>query len=87
MDPYHRDLQFLLNFSIGMDSYYKNAYSKVLSYFPKLVRSRLNGKLKKEYLRKAEEVCRKIFSELKEEKGLRTARNAILLADQIKKML
>jgi hypothetical protein len=87
MDPYHRDLQFLLNFSIGMDSYYKNAYSKVLSYFPKLVRSRLNGKLKKEYLRKAEEVCRKIFSELKEEKGLRPARNAILLADQIKKML
>ena len=87
LDPHHRGLQFLLNFSLGMDGYYKNAHSKALSYFPKLVRSKLNEKVKKEYLRKAEDVCRKIFSELKEEKGLRSAKKAILLADQIKKML
>ena len=42
-------------------------------------------KLKKEYLRKVEEVCNKIFSELKEEKGLKGARKAGSLVDRIRK--
>ena len=87
IDPRQKDLRFLLNFSLGMNAYYKNAYSKALSYFAKLVPLRINAKLKKEYLRKGEDVCRKIFYELKEEKGLKTITKSRFLADQIKKML
>ncbi len=85
MDPQNHDLRFLLNFSLGMNEYYRNAYSKSLSYFSKLIPLKLNGKLKKEYLRKVEEVCHKIFSELKEERGLKGARKAGSLVDQIRK--
>ena len=85
MDPYHRGLQFLLNFSLGMNEYYRNAYSKSLSYFVKLLPLNMNGKMKKEYLRKVEEVCNKIYHELKEEKGLRGARKAGSLADRLRK--
>jgi tetratricopeptide (TPR) repeat protein len=83
--PPNHDLRFLLNFSLGMNEYYKNTYSKSLSYFSKLIPLKLNGKLKKEYLRKIEEVCKKIFSELKEEKDLRGARKAGSLAERIRK--
>lgn len=85
LDPTNHDLQFLLNFSLGMNEYYKNTYSKSLSYFSKLIPLKLNGKLKKEYLRKIGEVCQKIFSELKEEKNLRGARKACSLAERIRK--
>lgn len=85
MDPHNHGLQFLLNFSLGMNEYYRNAYSKSLSYFAKLTPLKLNRKLKKEYLRKVEEVCNKIFSELKEEKGLKGARKAGSLVDRIRK--
>lgn len=85
MDAQDRDLQFLLDFSLGMNMYYKNAYSKSLFYFSRLARFKLNGKPKREYLRKVEEVCKKIFSELKEEKGLEAAREAGSLADRIRR--
>jgi tetratricopeptide (TPR) repeat protein len=85
MDPQNHDLRFLLNFSLGMNEYYRNAYSKSLSCFSKLIPLKLNGKLKKEYLRKVEEVCHKIFSELKEERGLKGARKAGSLVDRIRK--
>ena len=87
IEPHHRDLQFLLNFTLGMNAYYKNAYSKALSYFSGLVSLRLNRKLKKDYLRKTEEVCHKISSELEDEKRLKAARKFQFLADQIRKML
>jgi sulfur relay (sulfurtransferase) DsrC/TusE family protein len=45
----------------------------------------LNGKLKKEYLKKVEEICNKICSELREEKGHRAARKAVSLVDRIRK--
>jgi len=85
MNPRHHDLKFLLNFSLGMNEYYRNAYSKSLSYFARLISLKLIGKLKKEYLKKVEEVCNKICSELKEEKGLKAARKAGSLADRIRK--
>ncbi len=85
MDPHDKDLQFFLKFSLGMNEYYRNAYSKSLSYFAKLVPLKLNGKLKKEYLKKVEEVCIKICSEWREEKGLKAAKKADSLADQIRK--
>ena len=85
MDPQNHGLQFLLNFSLGMNEYYRNAYPKSLSYFAKLIPLTLNGKLKKEYLRKVEEVCIKISSELKEENGLKGARKAGSLVDRIRK--
>ena len=85
MDPYDHGLQFLLNFSLGMNDYYGNDYSKSLSYFVKLLPLNINGKLKKDYLRKVEEVCNKIYCELEEEKDLRGARKAESLADRIRK--
>ncbi len=85
LDPHNHDLQFLLNFSLGMNEYYKNAYSKSLFYFSKLISLKFNGKLIKEYLKKVEEVCKKIFPELEEEKGLKAAREAGSLADRIRK--
>lgn len=85
VDPHNHSLQFLLNFSLGMNEYYRNAYSRSLSHFVKLLPLKMNGKLKKEYLRKVEEVCNKIYFELKEEKGHRGARKAVSLADRIRK--
>jgi len=85
IDPHNPDLQFLLNFSLGMNEYYRNANSKSMSYFNKLILLDLNGKLKKQYLRKVEEVCNKICSEWKEEKGLKAAKKAGSLADRIRK--
>jgi len=70
-----------------MNSYYKNAYSKALTIFAKLVHHKLNGKLKKDYAKKMEEVCQKIYIELKEEKKLKISKRAHSLADQMKKML
>jgi len=85
MDPQNQGLQFLLNFSLGMHEYYRNAYPKSLSYFAKLIPLKWNGKLKKEYLKKVEEISNKICSELKEEKGPEGARKARSLADRIRK--
>jgi hypothetical protein len=83
--PHKNDLRFLLNFSLGMNEYYRNAYRTSLSYFAKLIPLKLNGKSKKEYLKKVEEVCNKICSELKEEKGHKAAKKAVSLADRIRK--
>jgi tetratricopeptide (TPR) repeat protein len=87
MEPSNHELQFFLHFSRGMNAYYQNAYSKALSHFAKLVPLRLNKRLKKEHLRKAEEVCHKMSSELREEKGVKSTVRCRFLADQIKKML
>jgi tetratricopeptide (TPR) repeat protein len=87
MEPSDQELQFFLNFSLGMKAYYKNTYSKTVSFFAKLVHLRLNKKLKRDYLRKAEEVCHRVSSELKEEGEVRTTSRCRFLADQIKKML
>lgn len=85
MDPHSYHLKFFLNFSLGMNEYYKNAYPKSLSYFAKLIPLKLNLNLKREYLRKAEEVCNKICSEWREEKGPKSAKKAGFLADRIRK--
>ena len=87
IDPHDQILRFLLNFSLGMNAYYKNADSKALSYLSRLVSFRLDGKLEKGYLSKTEEVCRKISSELEDEKRLKASHKSRLLADQIRKML
>jgi tetratricopeptide (TPR) repeat protein len=85
MDPRHRDLQFLLNFSQGMDAYYNNVFPRALSHFEKLLHSRSNRKGEKEYLKKAEGACHNISLELEEGKKPKDARKASFLADQIKK--
>jgi hypothetical protein len=87
MDRRDRDLQFLLNFSLGMEAYYRSAYSRALSYFTKSASVKASAKLKKEHLRRAEEICRKISSELTDEKCLKAAKGCQFLADQTGKML
>jgi tetratricopeptide (TPR) repeat protein len=87
MEPSNYELQFFMYFSLGMKAYYKNAYSKAMSYFAKLVLFKLNRRLKKEYLRRAEEICHKISSELREDENIKTSARCRFLADQIKKML
>ena len=87
MEPSNEELQFFTNFSLGMKAYYKNAYSETMSYFAKLVRLRFDRKLKKDYLRRAEEVCHKISSEMREDEDVKATARCRFLADQIKKML
>jgi tetratricopeptide (TPR) repeat protein len=87
MEPSDHELQFFMNFSLGMKAYYKNAYSKTMAYFAKLIRLKLNKKLKRDYLRKADEVCHRLSVELKEEEEGKTTTRCRFLADQIKKML
>jgi tetratricopeptide (TPR) repeat protein len=87
LDSRSNDLQFLLNFSLGMNAYYNNTYSKALSHFRKLVHLPSSVIGRKEYLKKAEEVCQKMALELREGKGPMGGRKASSLADRIKKML
>jgi nondiscriminating glutamyl-tRNA synthetase len=85
MDPRHINLRFFLNFSLGMNAYLLNSYPKALSSFTKLVSSEEKAKWQRDYFRKAEEVCRKIFSEMEEENRLKMAKKAGWIADQLKK--
>ena len=87
VDPSDHELQFLMNFSLGMKAYYENAYSKTMSFFAKLVPLKLNKKLKRDHLKKAEEVCHRVTSELKGEGKVKTTARCRFLADEIKKML
>lgn len=87
MNTHRHEFQFLINFSLGMNAYFNNLYPKTLSHFRKLVLLRSNVKGKKEYLRRVEEICRKVSYELKEGRGLKESSKASFLADQIKKML
>ena len=85
MDPRDVNLRFFLNFSFGMKAYLLNSYPKALSSFARLLSSEEKAKGQRDYFKKAEEVCRKIFSEMKEENRLKTARKAGWIADQLKK--
>ena len=87
INPYDHDVQFLLNFSLGMNAYYNNTYAKTLTYFTKLLALRPDEKQKKDYLKKAEEICHKILLELGEERGSEEATAARSIADRIRKML
>ena len=86
-EPRSLSLRFLLNFSLGMNAYYRNDYTKALNCFAKLIHLEIDAKLKREYMKKADEICLKICSELKEEKGLRAFARCRSVADQIRKML
>ena len=87
INPYDHDTQFLLDFSLGMNAYYNNAYSEVLSHFTKSLALRPEGKEKLDYMRKAEEVCHKISLEGKEEGRHEEAAAARSIAERIRKML
>jgi len=52
-----------------------------------LTRLPADGKLKREFLKKAGEACMKIASEWREEKGPKAAARAQSVAEQIKGML
>ncbi|MDP3017746.1 MAG: hypothetical protein Q8N70_11845 [Deltaproteobacteria bacterium] len=87
LGPPHNELLFLLYFSLGMDAYYKNLYTRTLSFWGKLISIRLKKYFKKHYARQLEEVCHKMASELNEEGRPKLAQKALSLADQTKKML
>jgi tetratricopeptide (TPR) repeat protein len=87
MAPYRLDLSFLLVFSLGMDAYYNDAYSKALAYFEKLPSLWPKNEVPLEYLKKVEHTCARICVELKEEKRRKTFLMACSIADEIKKML
>jgi hypothetical protein len=85
IDRQNVQLQFLLNFSLAMKAYLENSYPQALSSSAKLVVSKEKTRWKREYLKKAEEVCRKISSEMEEENRLKMAKKAGWIADQLKK--
>ena len=84
IDPQNAQLQFLLNHSLAMKAYLKNSYPQALSSFTKLAFSKEKTRSQRKYLKKAEEVCRKISSEMEEENKLKVAKKAGFLADQLK---
>ena len=71
LNPRHLVLQSLLNLSQGMDAYYRNDYPRALSYFSKLIRMPADGKLKKEFLKKAGEACIRLRRNGRRRKGPR----------------
>ena len=85
--PQHPDLQFLHHFSQAMNAYYKSAYSKALSGLRKLVPVTAGLKSKREYLRKAEEICHRMSSELRDDQRPVVTQKCRLLADEIRRML
>ncbi len=87
MAPSDPQLQFLAHFSLGMKAYYRNAPSKALFHFSKLIPLRLNKNIKGEYLKKVEEVSLHIASDFGDDEKVKTAAQSRFLADQIRKML
>jgi tetratricopeptide (TPR) repeat protein len=85
MDPRDVELRFLLNYSLGMKAYLTNSYPKALSSFTKLVSFQEKATRQRDYFKKAEEVCRKISSEMAEENRLKMAKKAGRIADQLEK--
>ena len=85
MDPRDLRLQFLLNFSLTMKAYLENSYSQSLFSSAKLVAYNKKARWQREYLKKAEEVCHNISSEMKEENRPKMAKKAGRIADQLKK--
>lgn len=83
MAPKQSDILFLFCFCLGMKAYYNNLYSKALSCFEKLLP--LKSKMKKDYLKKVEEVCQKITTEMEDEKDLKISHRAETLVDRIKR--
>jgi tetratricopeptide (TPR) repeat protein len=87
LNPHDREIQTLLEFSLGMDAYYRNDYSRAVQRFLKWVSLRPGDRLKREYLKKAGEACHKMAKELEEEKRRKAARKAQSIAEQIRRML
>ncbi len=85
MDPKNPFTQFLLYFSAGMEVYYRNQYARALSYFSRLASPPQRIKGAKEFLKKAEETCHRIASELKDENRTKGMRRASGVADQLKR--
>jgi tetratricopeptide (TPR) repeat protein len=83
--PRSKSLRSLLNFSLGMDAYYKNAYTRSLFYFEKLNSSDMRKTLKSKYVKRAGEVCLKISSDLRVENQTRGAKRAGSLAQKLGK--
>ena len=85
MGPRDLRLRFLLNFSLAMKAYLDNSYSQTLSFSTRLFAFEKRAKWQREYLKKAEDVCRKISLEMAEERRLNMAKKAGRIADQLKK--
>ena len=83
MAPQQSDILFLFCFCLGMKAYYNNLYPKALSCFEKLLP--IKSKMKKDYLKKIEEVCQNITGEMEDEKDLKTSHRAYSLVDRIKR--
>jgi len=87
LGPPHPELRFLLLFSLGMNAYYNNVYTKTLSLWKNLGSLRVKKRFKKPYPKPIGEVCQKMAMELREEGKLQLVKKAESLADQMKKML
>lgn len=83
ISPKPSEILFLFYFCLGMKAYFNNLYSKSLSCFEKLLS--VKSKMKKDYLKKVEEVCQKITKEMEDEKDLKVLHRAETLVDRIKR--
>jgi tetratricopeptide (TPR) repeat protein len=79
-------LRFICQFSSGASSYYVNDYPKALRQFNGLLGFRNHIRGTRKYLRKAEEICRKMGREYQVEQDWRRAKRADEIANELRKM-
>jgi tetratricopeptide (TPR) repeat protein len=82
--PEDEMLKFICQFSKGASSYYASDYQKALRTFKGLLRFREGVRGKGKYLKKAEEICRKMRREYQVEQDWRRARRANEIADELR---
>jgi len=85
--PHDSRLKSLWLYARGMDGYYRNKYDTALKSFAKFLAATTDLRDGRDYLRRVEDVCRKMRREYLEDKKMEAARLTLQLAEQASKAL
>jgi tetratricopeptide (TPR) repeat protein len=85
-DPKNGMLRFIGKFASGASSYYANDYQKALQKFKGLMEFKDHLRGTGKYLKKAEEICRKMRREYQGEQDWRRAQKANEIANELRRM-
>ncbi len=84
--PENEMLRFICQFSRGASSYYASDYQETMKTFKGLLRFKGQMRGRGKYLKKAEEICRRMRTEYQVEQDWRRARRANEIADELREM-
>ena len=82
--PENEMLRFIYQFSRGAHSYYASDYQRAMKTFKGLLRVKGQMRGRGKYLKKAEEICRKMRTEYQAEQNWRKARMANEIASELR---